>query len=82
LDGLDVAEIRYRQGRQAGFEIISPGESITREAAIWKVKRNDLSLGDCFALATMKEYAEILLTTDSDLSKIKEIRAVYISPLV
>lgn len=69
--GLDTAEIWYLQVRQAGFQIVPPDEDITRDAATWKVKRNDISLADCFALATLEKCAEVLLTTDSVLSKIK-----------
>jgi len=79
--GLDTAEMWYRQVRQSGFQIVTPDESITRDAAIWKVKRSDISLADCFALATLQQCAQVLLTTDSVLSRIKEIRAVHISPL-
>jgi len=79
--GLDTAELWYRQVRQAGFQIIPPDDAITRDAAIWKVKRSDISLADCFALATLQQFAQVLLTTDSVLSNIKEIRAIHISPL-
>jgi predicted nucleic acid-binding protein len=51
--GLDTAETWYLQVRQAGFQLVSPNEAITRRAAIWKVKRKDISLADCFALATL-----------------------------
>ena len=79
-EGLDTAETWYLQVRQAGFQIIAPNATITRGAARWKVKRRDLSLADCFALSTMEENAQVLLTTDTVLSKIKGIRAVFVSP--
>ncbi len=78
--GLDTAETWYLQVRQAGFRIISPDEQITRRAALWKIKRNDISLADCFALSTLEEFAQILLTTDSVLSEIKGINSIHISP--
>lgn len=53
--------------------------AITRSAAIWKVKRNDLSLADCFALSALEEFAERLLTTDTVLGDVKGIKAVRIS---
>jgi predicted nucleic acid-binding protein len=76
--GWDTAETWYLQTRQAGFQMISPDEEITREAAIWKVKRNDISLADCFALATLKKKAEVLLTTDPVLAQIRELRVIHI----
>jgi predicted nucleic acid-binding protein len=78
--GLATAETWYSQIRQAGFQIIAPDYLITKNAGIWKVNRNDLSLADCFALATLKEHAEVLLTTDSVLSGVKGVRAVHIAP--
>ena len=78
--GLDTAETWYLQVRQAGFQLVSPNETITRRAAIWKVKRNDISLADCFALATLEEFAQILLTTDPVSSHLKVIKAVHVSP--
>lgn len=79
--GLETAETWYNQVRQTGFQIIAPDSDITRNAAIWKTKRNHISLADCFALATLKEHAEVLLTTDSVLGAIKEVKSVHISPL-
>ena len=78
--GLDTSETWYQQVRQAGFQIIAPDESVTREAAIWKVHRNDLSLADCFALATLKRFADVLLTTDSVLARVKGIRSIHVAP--
>ena len=79
--GLATAETWYSQVRQAGFQIIAPDDSITKNAGIWKINRSDISLADCFALATLKEHAEILLTTDSVLSAIKGVRSIHIAPL-
>jgi predicted nucleic acid-binding protein len=77
--GFQTAEIWYLQTRQAGFEVVAPNEEITREAAIWKVKRSEISLADCFALATLKFNAEVLLTTDSVLARTKGVRSVHIN---
>jgi predicted nucleic acid-binding protein len=74
--GADVVDVWYRQIRQSAFKVISPDESITRNAALWKIKRNNLSLADCYALATADEKTAILLTTDSDLAEIREIKSV------
>lgn len=77
--GVDTVDIWYRQIRQSSFRIVPPNESITRHAGLWKLKRNDLSLADCFALATTQEIAQVLLTTDPVLAKIKEVKSVQIA---
>ena len=76
--GVEIVDIWYRQIRQSPFKIVAPDSEITRRAAIWKVKRGELSLADCFALATTEKNAQVLLTTDPVLAKIKEVRAVFI----
>ncbi len=76
--GVETVDVWYRQIRQSPFTIVSPDEAITRRAGLWKLKRSDLSLADCFALATTEEVAQVLLTTDSVLAKIKGVRSVHI----
>jgi uncharacterized protein len=78
--GKQTTEIRYLQTRQSRFNIVSPDVSITRKAALWKVKRRDLSLADCFALATLEEKAQILLTTDPVFRELQDVNLVYFSP--
>jgi predicted nucleic acid-binding protein len=63
--GLDTAENWHTQVRRSRIRCVSPNERVTKAAAVWKVKRRDLSLADCFALATREDKAQILLTTDS-----------------
>lgn len=65
--GMTTAELRYVQVRRSKIRCVPPDEEITRRAAVWKVRRRDLSLADCFALATREGKAETLLTTDSPL---------------
>ena len=74
--GMETVDVWYRQIRQSSLTIISPEENITRRAGIWKLNRSYLSLADCFALATTEEVAQVLLTTDSALAKIKEVKTV------
>ena len=78
--GIDTAEVWYRQIRQGRFLIVSTDEEITRLAGKWKVRRNDLSLADCFALATLTRRADVLLTTDSILASADGLRSVHVSP--
>jgi predicted nucleic acid-binding protein len=75
--GLEVVDVWYRQIRQSSFGIVPPNEVITRSVGVWKIKKNNLSLADCFALATTQEVAQVLLTTDSDLAKIKEVKSIH-----
>ena len=63
--GITTAELRYVQVRRSKIRCVAPNEQTTRGAAVWKVRRRDLSLADCFALATREDKAETLLTTDS-----------------
>jgi predicted nucleic acid-binding protein len=78
--GIDLADVWYKQIRQSAFQIISPDETIPRRAAQWKVKKRQLSLADCFAIATCEENARLLLTTDHELHKIKENKSIYVAP--
>jgi predicted nucleic acid-binding protein len=78
--GLDTAEVWYLQIRQSNLKIIAPDIEITRKAGLWKSKNKGISLADCFALATLQENAQVLLTTDAALTEISGIKAVYLSP--
>jgi predicted nucleic acid-binding protein len=63
--GMTTGELRYVQVRRSKIRCVPPNEQTTRGAAVWKVRRRELSLADCFALATREDKAEVLLTTDS-----------------
>lgn len=76
--GMQTAETWYMQVRQSRMSVVPPDEIITRSAAIWKSKRNDISLADCYAIATTQEKAQMLITTDPILAKVREIRVVHI----
>ena len=78
--GMTTAELRYVQVRRSKIKCVPPNEQITRGAAVWKVRRRELSLADCFALATREDKAEVLLTTDSPL-KDAGGRTVVLMPL-
>jgi predicted nucleic acid-binding protein len=77
--GLQTAEIRYMLVRRSQIVIIPPDESITRGAAVLKLAyKNKLSLADCFAISTAKVNASSLITTDSRIKELKEVKVVYI----
>jgi predicted nucleic acid-binding protein len=78
--GVTTAELRYVQVRRSKIRCVPPNEQITRRAAVWKVRRRELSLADCFALATREDKAGVLLTTDSPL-KDAGGRTVVLIPL-
>jgi len=78
--GKQTAEVWYLQTRQSKLQVIAPDINITRRAALWKVKRKDISLADCYAIATMEDHAQVLLTSDPVLAELKEVNAVHISP--
>ena len=75
--GREVADVRYNQIRVL-MNPVSTNHDLTREAGKIKCKyRDKLSLADCFALALSKIKGAILLTTDSDLAEIKEVKVKH-----
>lgn len=77
--GMTTAELWYVQVRRSKVRPVPPGEKITRGAATWKVRKRELSLADCFALATREDKAETLVTTDSLLKEAGGRSVVLIS---
>ena len=75
---IESAEVWYLQVRRSRINVVAPNEQITRKAALWKVKRNDLSLADCYALATREAMKAVLLTTDSNLKEASRRTTVHI----
>lgn len=78
LKGIETADVWYQQIRQTNFLVVAPDQEITRDAALWKIRNAGLSLADCFALATMRARADILLTTDPDFEGIKGLKIVRV----
>ena len=76
--GAEQAEVWYLQVRRSRVKAVAPNEQVTRQAALWKVRRRELSLADCFALATREAGGGILLTTDSVLKEAAGRAAVYL----
>jgi len=76
--GKDVAKIRYHQIRESNLEIIATNEELTKKAGEKKCKyRGKLSLADCFTLALAEHEKATLLTTDSELAQVKEVKIKY-----
>jgi predicted nucleic acid-binding protein len=76
--GIGTAEVWYLQVRASRIKVVAPDEQITRASALWKVKKRELSLADCFALATKECVAQVLLTTDSTIKDVSGREAVLI----
>lgn len=76
--GVESAETWYVQVRRSRIKVVAPNEQTTRQAALWKVKRRELSLADCFALAIKEAKKSILLTTDSTLKVASGKTAVHV----
>ncbi len=75
--GREIADVRYNQIRVL-INPVSTNQDLTREAGKIKCKyRDKLSLADCFVLALSKIKGAILLTTDSDLAEIKEVKVKH-----
>ena len=76
--GKDVADVRYHQIRGSGVGSIATDEELTMKAGEKKCKyRGKLSLADCFSLALSELRKATLLTTDSELAKVKEVKVKY-----
>jgi predicted nucleic acid-binding protein len=76
--GVESAEAWYLQIRHSRIMVVTPNEQVTRQAALWKIKRDELSLADCFALATRAATGAVLLTTDSTLKEAARRTALHI----
>ncbi len=77
--GVDTAETMYLLTRRSRLLIVAPDEKVTRTAAQLKLKyRNRISLADCFAISTAKNNDAVLITTDSRIKEIKEVKTVYL----
>lgn len=89
VTGVNLAEFYHhccqRLGKQTAdnlyFQVIESGlsvagsEELNRLAGLEKCRHTGLALADCFALALAKRENALLLTTDSELAKVKEVRA-------
>jgi predicted nucleic acid-binding protein len=76
--GKETADIRYHQVRSSNLVTTSTDEELTRKAGENKCKyRGKLSLADCFALALSQLKRATILTTDSELAKVKKVKAKY-----
>ena len=49
-------------------------------AGLEKCRQQKLSLADCYALGLAKRVKATLLTTDSELAKVREIRSLLFTP--
>ena len=76
--GSDTAELRYHQAR-AALTTVETDEDLALLAGAEKCRRSILSLADCFALALTKRFRATLLTTDSELAKVKEVDVKLLS---
>lgn len=76
--GIETAEVWYLQVRSSKIKVVAPDKEITRTAALWKVRKRELSLADCFALATRETNAQLLLTTDSTIKSASGPETVYL----
>jgi len=71
--GKQTADTRYYQIKRTRLRVVHD-DDLTRSAGLEKCRQPlSLSLADCFALALTKREKALLLTTDTELSKIREI---------
>ncbi len=78
--GKKIADLRYHQIRGSNIIPVETDETLTLKAGEKKCKyRGSLSLADCFALALAELKEATLLTTDSELAKVRETTVKHFS---
>ncbi len=77
--GKATADIRYYQMRNTRLEIVETYDELSRVAGVEKCRQpHTLSLADCHALALAKRLQAILITTDGELAKAKDVRTLFL----
>jgi hypothetical protein len=71
--GIQAADTRFSLTVETGIEVVGDPE-LDRLAGLEKCRREvDISLADCYALTLTKRVKGLLLTTDNELGKTKEV---------
>ncbi len=71
--GRDVAELRCHRLLASRIEVVPLDEELALEAGRLKCHYRRLSLADCIALALAKTEGAVLLTTDKELARTREV---------
>lgn len=75
--GRQAADTRYFMLRASRLQTVHD-QALTRQAGLEKCRqRLDFSLADCFALALAKREKALLLTTDNELGKAKDVQVRF-----
>jgi len=75
--GRQTADTRYYQVKRTRLQIVHD-DDLTRSAGLEKCRQPlSLSLADCFALALAKKEKALLLTTDKEIPKVREIEVKF-----
>ena len=75
--GRQTADARYYQIKRTRLQVVQD-DDLTRSAGLEKCRQPlSLSLADCFALALAKREKALLLTTDKELSKVREVEVKF-----
>ena len=78
--GKSTADIRYYQIRNT-MAVVETDAELARNAGLERCRQQaDLSLADCYVLAVAKRLNAIILTTDGELSKVKDVRTQLFRP--
>ena len=92
VTNVNLAEFYHKTCRKLGRQAADTGyfllrasklqavydEALTRLAGLEKCRqRLDLSLADCFALALAKRESGVLLTTDNELGKARDVQVKF-----
>ncbi len=72
--GLDVAKMREKSIRYSVIEVKEIDEKISRKAGEIKCKIRDISLADVLLAAAATIYNAVVVTTDEDFLKIRNLK--------
>ena len=76
--GLDVAKIREKSIRYSVIEVKKVDEKISRKAGEIKCRVREVSLADALLAAAAIIYNAVVITTDEDLLRIKDLKVVIL----
>ncbi len=75
--GKQTADTRYYQVKRTRLQLVHD-DDLTRSAGLERCRQLlSLSLADCFALALARKERALLLTTDRELSKVRDVEVKF-----
>ncbi len=72
--GRQAAELRTNAFRNSNVEVCEMADEDIFNAGKYKVKNSALSIADCIAIACAKREGATILTTESEMKKVKQVK--------